>query len=97
MLILKRRRGQSITIFTAEGETEITFSGVDDFGNDKLVITAPPGVKIMRNELIGRPQGRPADPDPGPPARPPDPPPSKRTDLGDLVRQRRRKRGEDAA
>ena len=51
-LVLRRRPGESIVLYTSDGEIRI--DTLKDWGSLMFYITAPKAVKVLREELVER-------------------------------------------
>ena len=54
MLVLSRAVGESIIMDIGGLEVEILYGGLNDYGEARLLFTAPRAVKIFRKEVIKR-------------------------------------------
>lgn len=54
MLLLGRRHNESVTIYTSDGPIVVTL--VESRNGTRIGIEAPRQVRIIRTELVGKPQ-----------------------------------------
>ncbi len=58
MLVLSRKRNESLVLYTSDGEVRVTLCDIRG-SQVRLGVTAPPTVRVLRQELVdddGRPK-----------------------------------------